>query len=273
MKQKSFTLVELLVSIVIIGIIVTLVGLPLVSMWNQRHYAAVLTKVKGMLEVARMKARMEMTSYGVCFFVDYSTDKQHAVFIRHGDLPPEHYRTGPYSSSYWNRYADRMVTCPGGLYSFPSDWRVRPTEFPRRNIFVIVFNPQGFRDVPPRNFRYIIHDLDDGAGSGTVTGVPINDITDRWSLYEDPLDARTAYRTYMLDEPIEDIIDLDETDDIPYTEFDNKWGLIVYNHRVWADLLMSGDTTEAEKYFQREGTPILLDRKGQIIQTIKGGEG
>ena len=273
MRHKSFTLVELLLVIVIIIFISALVVASTVAMWEQRHQSSVAITVKGMLEVARSKAMMEMTTYGVCFFVDYSTDRQYAVFIRHGSLPPEQFQTGDYAPSYWNRYADRMVTCPGKVYSFPHHWRVRAIEFPRRNIFAVVFNPDGTRDVPPRNYRYIVYDPDDGTGFGVITGMPINDIIGRWRLYEDPLDPNSAYRTYLLDEPIEDIIDLDIEDNIPYTEFDNKWGLIVYDHGIWADLLLNANLEEAEKYIQRQGIPFLLDRRGQIITTIKGGEG
>lgn len=273
--KKSYTLVEMLVVISVIGLILAMTVAPVHSMWIQRHCAATVTQIEGMLQVARQKAMQEKTRYGICFLVDQQ-DRQHATFIKWGGAPPEQCLSGPLSGSYWNRYADRFVPVKEGYYSFPTNWRARPLIPPLRNVFVIVFNPDGKKDILPKNFRYIVCDKDPlesselpADGIGDITEMPLNNIVGQWHLYSDPLDDASIIKTYNLDEPIRNAVDLNSEDNIPYTEFENSWGIMIYDHAEWASLLVPNDISFAENYIKREGIPILLEREGRII-SVKG---
>jgi len=267
--KRSFTLVELLVVIVIVGIILAMVVPITMRMVADAENTAAHTQISGMLRVARVRAIGEMTCYGVCFYVDYLTGKQRAAFIRWGGIPPDSHQTGP----YWCRYADRMVVVPGKIYLFSPAIRVRPLQPPYwNNTFVIVFNPKGMRETIPRNYRYIIHDPDNEPldNCGDILGMPLTDIEDQWHIYSDPLDPTSITDTFDLDIPIEDIVDLDGMGGMPYTEFNNTWGVVLYNHANYTDLLMPSDNSEAENYLVHEGQTILLDRQGFVVRGSKG---
>ncbi len=274
--MRAFSLIEIIVVVAIIGILLSLIAPLTSSAVADAQFRAAEMKVKGMLQLARARAKSEMTSFGVFFYVDHSTKKQGAVFIRWGGQPPVEVQHGIYAGAYWNRYASRFETVPEGNYMFPASVRVRGSQ--KRNVFAIIFSPSGTRDVMPVGFRYVLYDYDeDDSGRGDVTNLPVSDITGSWYVYSDASDPDSRYKRFDLKSglPIEDMVDLDgSAGDWPYTEFEGAWGLIVYDHAAWTSLLVPDgtgefDDAEAEAYLAREVPQLLLTRNGDIVKGNK----
>ena len=271
--KRAFTLIELLVVISIIGLILA-IALPNVSkMLDDANEKGAYVVIRGMLETARMRAKAELTTYGVCFYVDYRNDRQYAAFVRYGGNPPHGLAYGNQQPSYWNRYAERHEVVQGTkIYALPPGFRVRPIKEPYRHMIIVMYTNKGVLDRPPRNFRYIIYDPDeDDDGLGDQLQVPVTDITGSWTLYEDPTDPSSSYgRSFPLATPIEDIVTLENGSGMPYTEFDNAQGIVFYNWNDYQDLTVGSDTTYAEDYVAREGEPFYFDHLGRIIRGEKG---
>lgn len=289
--RKGFTLTELIVVVAIIIILLAAV-LPLLgSTMRDAEFSSAVTRVKGMLQVAKSRAADSLSSYGVCFYVEYdvskpANDKQHAVFVKWGGTPNNNpdwrYNVdmGDDEGSYWNAYAERFVPDTGQVYTFPGKIRVRNNTpgRPKRNVFMILFTPNKDMDFPYRHF--ILHDpfevvsdpADYGNASsyGHTTGLPISDITGNWC---DPPDCSDSVFP-LTGDPIRNIVDLDRDDaggdGIPWTEFDGSNSLIVYDHATWVDLLAPGDASAAENMLDQRGYPIYVGRYGDIINLERG---
>jgi prepilin-type N-terminal cleavage/methylation domain-containing protein len=261
--SRSFTLIELVVVIAIMGLVLAFALPPVSSMWDQRHFAASIQQIDGMLQVARQRARAEMTAYGVWVFVDPRSDVQYALFIRsqdHGN-PPEPVRHGPLEASYWNLYADMFTTVPGGYYRFGGGMRIGRLNNDllgtvKFNNFVIIFGTKGTRDIIPQGYKYTIHDPDDdNDGFGDVTEMPVADLTGYWEVNDHRFDLLPQH-------PVPDLVQLFSSE--RYTEFDGQWGLRVYNHNEYNDL--DGYPAEQVSYLEREARPMLLARDGKLIR-------
>lgn len=273
MVNRAFTLIELLVVVAIIGILLALALPNVTGMLDDANEKGAYVIIRGMLETARMRAQAELTTYGVCFYVDYRDDRQYAAFVRYGGNPPHELAYGNQQPSYWNRYAERHEVVPSTkIYALPPGFRVRPLKEPYRHMIIVMYTHKGELDNPPRNWRYIIYDPDDDDdGLGDRLQVPVTDITGSWTLYEDPTDPGSSYgRSFPLATPIEDIVTLETNSGMPYTEFDNAGGIVFYNWNDYQDLTVGSDTTYAEDYVAREGYPLYFDRIGRIIRGDKG---
>ena len=276
--KRSFTLLEMLVVLVIVSLIMAATITYFVSYLEDARYVADVVKVEGMLGVARARAIRSHSAYGVLFYVDASDgspslNKQMAVYIHWGGAPDESVRTGDHAAGYWNRVADQFRVVRKGIYIFHGSARVRGLKEPKSNFFVVVFNSRGEREVLPKNYRYIISDFDGefddlgnavGDGRGDVTNCIVNDINDEW--------IRSDGKVNTLDSsiPIKNVVDLDQNDSVNFTELHNQWGLVVYNHAVWVELLETGSLEDAEQYLAQEATPLYLTRYGKIVRGAKG---
>jgi hypothetical protein len=200
--------------VVVVAIIALLLGLVVpnvASMWRQRNEATSATKLRGLLESARVQA-IQTGARGLFFFVD-DQNEQRVVFIE--AEPPEPatddadcLADGQNEGCITERVAvDRFRVVPGSMDTIPAPYRVAPrwvienvsgvpvwegqlgvgqlwgspgANTPRyhRNHFTVIFEPSGELVV---GRHVLIHDRDaNGDGRGDLTGLRVYPVDEYW---------------------------------------------------------------------------------------------
>lgn len=263
MRLKSFTLLELLVVIAIIGIILGIALPPITTMIRDQYLVAAITHVRGMLISAKSRAQSTRSGFGVFFFVDTETQRQHAAMIKWAGNPPEHLQQGTLAGSYWNRYADLFNIVEGQIYTFGGSVRVGRSSNglinqQHFNNFVIIFSPLRHLEKIPDGYRYAITDKDEDENrTGDITNLQVVDINDYW----DSISSQGTIRFQLSpNDPIENLIKLDSD---RYSEFDNEISLRVYDHGDLTDLI--DFPSEQETYLAEHATTIYVGKYGDVL--------
>lgn len=181
--RQAFTLIEMMISIAVIVILLS-IALPAVSrMWDQAALDNAYKKISNILRVARTRSETIQTPvYGVLFYIDSYSNRQQAVYLsplRQPISPDESHRD----------VCDRFEVDPDRVFTIEDVARVAPLEAldwedeltrnndyragRHRNFFVIMFE-KGQRALQR---AYILYDHDgDGDELGDMLGLPVMDL-------------------------------------------------------------------------------------------------